>query len=42
MLLESAAEKMPDDYFAEGREAAEEARKAIAKRKAAKKEGTLM
>ena len=39
-LLESAAEKMPDDYFAEGREAAEEARKAIAKRKAAKKKGT--
>ena len=39
-LLESAAEKMSDDYFAAGREAAEEARKAIAKRKAAKKKGT--
>ena len=37
-LLESAAEKMSDDYFAAGREAAEEARKAIAKRKAAKKD----
>ena len=38
-LLESAAEKMPDDYFAAGREAAEEARKAIAKREAVKKDG---
>ena len=39
-LLESAAEKTPDNYFAAGREAAEEARKAIAKRNAAKKKGT--
>ena len=39
-LLESAAEKMPNDYFAAGREAAEEAHTAIAKRKAAKKKGT--
>lgn len=39
-LLESAAEKMSDDYFVAGREAAAEARKAIAKRKAAKKKGT--
>lgn len=37
-LLEFAAEKMPDDYFAAGREAAEEARKAIAKREAVKKD----
>ena len=29
---------MPNDYFAAGREAAEEAHKAIAKRKAAKKD----
>ena len=35
-LLESAAERMPDDYYAKGREAAEEARKAIAKRAKAK------
>jgi hypothetical protein len=38
-LLDSAAEKMPDDYFAKGREAAEEARKAIAERVKAKKDG---
>ena len=38
-LLESAAEKLPDDYFKAGREAAEEARKAIAKREAVKKDG---
>lgn len=37
-LLESAAEKMQDDCFAKGRVAAEEAQKAIAERKAAKKD----
>ena len=38
-LLESAAEKMPCDYFSRGRKAAEEARRAIVKREAAKKDG---
>ena len=38
-LLETDREKIRDDFFAKGREAAEEARKAIAKRKAAKKDG---
>jgi hypothetical protein len=38
-LLESATEKIPDDYFTMGREAAEEAKKAIAERAKAKKDG---
>lgn len=38
-LLESAAEKMPDDYYAKGREAAEEAQKAIAERAKVKVDG---
>ena len=38
-LLESATEKMPDDYYAKGRQAAEEAQKAIAERAKVKVDG---